>query len=288
MAGRANPAVLSNDGRTLGGALVPLAVGKDTTILAATDIICRRRGRVVLNRVSVRVAAGELLGLVGANGAGKSSLLEALAGQLAVEGGSIRLEDRDLRTYTGKALARVISVVPQQLPSAGTFTVDDVTLMGRYPYLSSFQAETARDRRITRLALRHAGVLHLRERQVSTLSGGERQLVFIARALAQDPQVLLLDEPTANLDWPHETRLFRLIAHLTGRGVAVVAAIHDLELASRHCDRLVLLEGGAIVATGTPAEVLTPKHLEAAFRVRAEVRPDPTGRGVVLRTEAPT
>jgi iron complex transport system ATP-binding protein len=238
---------------------------------------------VVLDRVSVRIAAGELLGLVGANGAGKSSLLAALAGQLALDGGSIRLGDVDLRTFTGKALARVIGVVPQHVPSAGAFSVDDVALMGRYPHLSPFQTETVRDHRIARRALRRAGVLHLRQRQVSTLSGGERQLVFIARALAQDPRVLLLDEPTANLDWRHQARVFRLIAHLTRRGVAVVAAIHDLELASRHCHRLALLDNGSIVTAGTPEEVLTPRHLETAFGVRALVRADPVGRGLVLR-----
>lgn len=261
-----------------------LAPGRAGTILAANDVVCRRGTRVVLNRVSVHVAAGELLGLVGANGAGKSSLLAALAGQLALHSGSIRLGDVDLRTYTGKALARVIGVVPQQLPSTGTFCVDDVALMGRYPYLSPFQRETVRDHRIAQRALRCTGVLHLRQRQVSTLSGGERQLVFIARALAQDPRVLLLDEPTANLDWRHQARLFRLIEHLTKRGIAVVAAIHDLELASRHCHRLALLENGSVVTTGAPEEVLTPRHLEAAFGVRALVRPDPAGPGVVLRT----
>jgi iron complex transport system ATP-binding protein len=262
---------------------VPIALGK-APVLRGNDIVCRRGAFMVLNRVSVNVAAGELLGLVGANGAGKSSLLAALAGQLALASGSIRLGDVDLRTFTGRALARVIAFVPQELPWAGTFLVDDVALMGRYPYLSPFQAETARDQRITQRALRRTGVLHLRQRQVSTLSGGERQLVFIARALAQDPRVLLLDEPTANLDWRHQARLFRLIAYLTKRGIAVVAAIHDLELASRHCHRLALLERGSVVTTGAPEEVLTPRHLEAAFGVRALVRPDPVGPGVVLRT----
>jgi ABC-type cobalamin/Fe3+-siderophores transport system ATPase subunit len=263
---------------------VPLALNKAATILAATDVVCRRGTRVVLNRVSVRVAAGELLGLVGANGAGKSSLLAVLAGQLAFDDGSIRLGGVDLRTYTGKALARVIGVVPQQLPSAGMFSVDAVALMGRYPYLSTFQAETVSDRRIARRALRRVGVSHLHQRQVSTLSGGERQLVFIARALAQHPRVLLLDEPTANLDWRHQARLFRLIAHLTTRGVAVMAAIHDLELASRHCHRLALLANGSVVTTGIPEDVLTPRHLEAAFGVRVLVQPDPLGPGVILRT----
>jgi iron complex transport system ATP-binding protein len=159
--------------------------------------------------------------------------------------------------------------------------------MGRYPYMSPFQAETARDRRIARRALRRTGVIHLRQRQVSSLSGGEQQLVFLARALAQDPRVLLLDEPTANLDWRHQARLFRLIAHLTRRGIAVAAAMHDLELASRHCNRLALLANGAVVAAGNPEQVLTPLHLETAFGVRALVRPDPAGRGLVLRTIDP-
>jgi iron complex transport system ATP-binding protein len=255
-----------------------------SAILTANDVVCRRGTRLVLNRVSMRVASGELLGLVGANGAGKSSLLAALAGQLTLDGGSIRLGDRDLRAYTGKTLARVIGVVPQLLPSAGTFSVNDLVLMGRYPHLSSFQTETVGDHRFARRALRCTGVLHLSQRQISTLSGGERQLVFIARTLAQGPRVLLLDEPTANLDWRHQARLFRLIAHLTKRGIAVVAAIHDLELASRHCHRLALLANGSVVVSGTPEEVLTPIHLETAFGVRALVRPDPAGPGVVLRT----
>ena len=241
----------------------------------------------VLEQFSLEVKAGIFTGIVGPNGSGKSTLIRALSRALKPVVGAVFLDHHDL--YAGRSArdsARTIAVVPQDTSVSLDFSVRDVVRMGRAPHLPRrpFAAETAGDERIVTDALDAAGVTALADRAVTTLSGGERQRVLFARALAQQPAILLLDEPTASLDLRHQAEtlcLARDLAHTEGK--AVLAVLHDVNLAAAYCDRLVLLSDGRVAASGTPAEVLTAEHLGAVYGARVWVRPNPvTGRPLVL------
>lgn len=253
-----------------------LPVNNGRALLRAEDVRCRLDGADILRGASLSVRAGELVGLIGPNGAGKSSLLRVVSGLWPISGGTVTLLDRPLRDYPPRRVAQVVAQVPQITALDFPFTVRQVVLMGRSPHLSRFALESAQDRALADEALRRTGTLDLAERLIGTLSGGERQRVLIARALTQQPRLLLLDEPTANLDLLHELSILALVRGLVDEGdLGAVAALHDLELAARACGRLVLLHEGAVLADGSPAEVLTPALLRAAYGVEARPFADP-------------
>ncbi len=232
----------------------------------------------VLMGVDFGVRAGELVGLIGPNGAGKSTLLKLLGGQWSPTSGDILLEGRPLARFSARDIARRVAHVPQSTALSFPFTVREVVLMGRSPHLSRFQIESARDRAIAERALQATNAAYLADRLVTTLSGGEAQRIILARALAQEPKVLLLDEPTSNLDVKHQLEIMALArtqAHQQGLGV--VAAVHDLGHAARYCDRLVLLVCGRIIADGAPDAVLTREKLRYAFGIEAQLYRDPYG-----------
>lgn len=247
-------------------------------LLQAEGVSCRLGDVEILRQVTFQLAAGELVGLVGPNGAGKSTLLRVLGGLLTTGvQGRIALLGRPLSTYSPREVARLIAHVPQATALDFPFTVRDIVLMGRSPHLGRFQLEGPRDRTIAEWAMRTADVLPFGGRLVSTLSGGERQRVLIARALAQEPAILLLDEPTSNLDIKHQLALLEMVRSLAHRdGLGVVAAIHDLPLAARFCDRIVLLTQGRVVAAGRPDQVFTPARLAQVFGVEVSVEREPT------------
>jgi iron complex transport system ATP-binding protein len=233
-------------------------------------------GADILRGVSMQVRPGEMLGLIGPNGAGKTTLLKLLGGLMKPIGGAILLEGRPLSRWTPREVARVIASVAQGAGSEFAFTAREIVLMGRSPHLGRFEIEGPRDREIAHKAMQTMGIDSLADRYVTTLSGGERQRVFIARALAQEPRALLLDEPTANLDVRHQLDVLALASRLAHQdGLAVVAAIHDLDLAAEFCDRLVVMSEGAILAEGTPEAALTAEYLSAAFDVLARPYRDP-------------
>lgn len=241
----------------------------------------------ILTEFSLALTPGVFTGMIGPNGSGKSTLVRALSRALRPSQGAVLLEEKDLYTvYSARSSAQTIAVVPQETAVSLDFSVRDIVRMGRAPHLPPrpFASETATDEQIVSDALTSAGVAHLAERAVTTLSGGERQRVLFARALAQQPRVLLLDEPTASLDLRHQAEtltLARSLAHQNG--LAVLAVLHDVNLASAHCDALVLLQNGKIAASGTPAEVLTAENLAAVYGTRVWVRPHPvTKRPLVL------
>jgi iron complex transport system ATP-binding protein len=245
-------------------------------LLLAKGISYRREGRDILRGVTFSVAPGELVGLIGPNGAGKSTLIKVIGGLWSGAEGAITLLDRPLARYSSRQIARVIAQVPQITALDFPFTVQQVVMMGRNPHLGRFELETDRDRRAAEDALRRTQTLDLVDRLIGTLSGGERQRVLIARALTQQPRLLLLDEPTANLDLQHQIGIMDLIRSLIQEdGLGVVAAVHDLELAARFCDRLVLVHQGTVHAEGIPDEVLTPDHIRAAYSVDARPYRDP-------------
>jgi iron complex transport system ATP-binding protein len=239
-----------------------------------------------IRRLDLEIRSFELLAVVGPNGSGKSTLVRSLSRVLRPVGGAILLNGRDLySSHSARSSASEISVVAQTTHVAFEFTVREVVEMGRMPYLPShpFAGPQRVDRDSVEHALSTMAVAHLQDRPVTTLSGGEQQRVMIARALAQEPDVLLLDEPTAHLDIQHQLgvlALCRRLAHKEGKAVLVV--LHDLNLAAAYSDRMALMKGGELVASGTPAEVLSVENIEAAYGTRVWLRNDPaSGRPYV-------
>ena len=252
-------------------------------LIAAEGIDLSIDGVHILRGVSMELRAGELVGLIGPNGAGKTTLLKVLGGLLPPSSGAVHLMGEPLTRRSPREVARAVAYVPQSTLTDFAFTVREVVLMGRSPHLGRFQIEQAHDREIALRAMRQLHVDHLADRLVTTLSGGEHQQVFIARALAQEPRILLLDEPTANLDVKHQLDVLEMAAALAHEeGLGVIAAIHDLNLAAHFCDRLVLLEEGRVLADSAPEAVLTPQNLEDAFEVQAQVYRDPFTQGLRL------
>jgi len=230
----------------------------------------------VIDGVSLALTQGEFLGIIGPNGAGKSTLLRLMCGILKPEQGEVRLFDTKLSVQTPKNLARHIAFVPQETHFALNFTVDDVVMMGRYPYQRPFGREDRKDLEARENAIAAAQVEHLRSRPVNSLSSGERQRVVIARALAQAPRILLLDEPTSHLDLHHQYAIMQLLKRLNTDGLTVVVVHHDLNLASLYCERLVLMHRGRIAATGKPKDLINAQTLIQVYgtTVRIVRHPD--------------
>ena len=225
-----------------------------------------------LRDVSLSVARGSLTGILGPNGCGKTTLLKLLAGIARPHQGDVLLEGRPLRTFGRRDLARRVAVVPQETHPAFDYTALEMALMGRHPHLGAFQLEGAADLDIAMRALEATGTGHLATRAYMTLSGGEKQRVIIASALAQQPDVLLLDEPTASLDLAYQLEIAALLGGLNrDRGVTMVIATHDLNLAASLCNRLVLLRGGELLAEGPTRDVLTRAAVAQLYGVDADV-----------------
>jgi iron complex transport system ATP-binding protein len=237
-------------------------------------------GDDVLAGVSLGAAPGEFVAVAGPNGAGKSTLLRALSRVLRPRLGSVLLDGRDLYALTPRESALAVAVVPQEPALDFEFTAEELVLMGRAPHLGRFQAEGPRDREAVREAMERTGTWELRHRSVLELSGGERRRVYLARAFAQEPRVLLLDEPTTHLDLGFQAQFLRMVRALRrDRGVAVVASLHDLNVAAEHADRILLLVGGKPRASGRPAEVLKESVLREAYGAEVLVRPHPESGG---------
>lgn len=250
--------------------------------LAARDLAIELGGTSILHGLTAHARSGEFVGLIGPNGAGKSTLLRALAATLPPSAGEVRLDGAVIGSLAPRQLAMVVAAVPQNTTLTFAFTAAEVALLGRHPHLRRFAVEGDTDLRIARDALARTGMAAFADRSFPSLSGGERQLVLLAKALAQQPRILLLDEPISALDIRHQLAVLQLVAALTEAGVVAVAALHDLNLAARFCTRLVLMAGGRVLADGTPAEVLTPDALGAAYGVRVAVRTDPDTAALVV------
>lgn len=240
--------------------------------------------RPVLSGVSLEVTRGAIVGILGPNGSGKTTLLGVLAGTRRPSSGRITLDGRPLGAFTRRELAARIAVVPQETHLAFDYTVMEMVLMGRHPHLGLFEVEGPADIATARDALVAVGAAHLDDRDFMTLSGGEKQRVVIAAALAQATDVLLLDEPTSSLDLGAQLEIAHLLARLNAeRGVTIVVSTHDLALASGICRELVLLRHGTVVAAGPTADVLTGDNVRALYDVDADVHVHPaTGHLVVV------
>ena len=230
-------------------------------------------GSFSLCDVSVTIQRGSLTGLLGPNGCGKTTLLKLMAGVLRPHEGTIALNGRALDGISRRQLARQIAVVPQETHPAFDYSVLEMVLMGRHPHLGAFRLEGPEDIAIAHDSLSATGTSHLTRRPYMTLSGGEKQRVVIASALAQKPDVLLLDEPTASLDLAYQMEVASLLRRLNhDRGVSMVLATHDLNLAASVCDSLVLMRSGRVLAHGPTSEVLTADMIQRLYDVEADVQ----------------
>jgi iron complex transport system ATP-binding protein len=231
--------------------------------------------KTILHQITFEVEKGTFFGVIGPNGSGKTTLLKTLSRVLQTENGVIYIGKRELATFSSRELAREIGVVPQDSDIHFDFTVRDIIMMGRHPYVERFSSETLEDLDIVRHAMAVTNTEKFAERSIKEISGGERQRVIIARALAQEPRVLLLDEPTSHLDISHQMEILNIIRNLKGE-VTIVAVFHDLNLAADYCDRLILMKEGRIASIGTPAEVLNREHLKMVFDINAVVKQNPS------------
>ncbi|HEX9926105.1 MAG TPA: ABC transporter ATP-binding protein [Anaerolineae bacterium] len=250
--------------------------------LEARSLVCAYQAnaqQIILHDVDMALYPGELVGLIGPNGAGKTTLLRALARLLPPKSGQVLLDGRDIWRLSVRQMARRVGRVPQSANAAWPYAIEHVVRMGRYPHRGWLAPHNQRDLSAVEEALDCMVLKPLRNRAFNTLSGGEQQRVLIARALAQEPRVLLLDEPIANLDINHQLQVLTLVRdRVRHQQLAAVLAIHDLELAARFCDRLILLNQGRIWAAGLPAEVLQVDHLRNVFGVKAQLYRDPLGQ----------
>jgi iron complex transport system ATP-binding protein len=236
-------------------------------ILETREVTARYRGakQPALDRVNCGVSEAQLVAVVGPNGSGKTTLVRVMTGLLAAEQGMVLIQGRPVAAWRRSALARVLGVVSQREEVVFPLRVDETVMLGRYARLGALAAPSADDRAAVQAALERCDVAHLLDRSVDSLSGGEWQRVRIARALVGEPRALVLDEPTASLDVRHEMELFELIRHLVEDGLAGLVITHHLNLAARFADRMVLLSGGAVIAEGTPREVLQGETLSRVF-----------------------
>jgi iron complex transport system ATP-binding protein len=242
----------------------------------------RLGGTPVLRGVTLSLGAGEVLTLAGPNGAGKTTLFRVASRVLRPDAGHVRVFGRPLESLSRRELARELAVVPQDAAIAFPFSAAEVVLMGRSPHLGPLGFEGERDVALARDAMARVGIEHLAPRAMPGLSGGERQLVLLARALAQDPRILLLDEPTAHLDLRHRVQVMEQVRAFAAHGGSALIVSHDLGLAAQGCDRLALLAAGELRAAGPPREVLRRDLLRDVFGVAADLVESPGGAIVVL------
>ena len=234
--------------------------------LEARDLAVRYgNSGLALDGVSCAVRRGRFLAVVGPNGSGKTTLVRALSGLVRLERGEVRVEEKPLAQWTRPALARILAVVPQGEEVAFPLRVDETVMLGRYARLGPFAAPGAADRAAVADALVRCDVAAFAGRTIDSLSGGEWQRVRLARALAQEPRVLVLDEPTTSLDVRHEMELFELVRRLVNEGLAGLVITHHINLAARFADRMILLSGGRVAAEGPPSEVLRRETLRGVF-----------------------
>ena len=240
--------------------------------------------RTILSDISLKINSGQIVGIIGPNGSGKSTILKALCGLLRPNAGRVSLDGSDLAHISRESVARQIGVVPQAPLLPESFTVLETVLMGRYPHLGLLHSESKKDLDIACRAMERTNVQSLAHRRVGQISGGERQRVLIARVLAQEPHFLILDEPTTHLDIQHQLEIMELVRSLADSGLGVVEAVHDVSLAGRFCDRLILLKEGHIFKEGTPQAVVTPDNIEQVFGVMAMVYGDLASGLLVVNT----
>jgi iron complex transport system ATP-binding protein len=252
------------------------------SVLEARNASVRRGGRTIFGPASVRIGAGEMTALIGPNGSGKSSLLRLLAGLWRPQDGEMLIDGKAIHGLPRREIARRVAFVPQETQIDFAFTVGEVLAMGRYAHRGRFSPQSKIDHAAINSAASYCDITHLIDRAINTLSGGERQRVLIARSLVVEPEFILLDEPTANLDIHHALDVLQLCESLSCQGKTVIVATHDFNLVTRYVTRLILLQGGILIAEGSREDVLGPETIREVFRVEAETISTKTGQPVYV------
>ncbi len=247
-------------------------------LLSVKNIFCGYGGDPVLKDVSFHTNFGEFIGIVGPNGSGKTTLLRAIAGLIKPSAGAISINGKELKAMGRREVSKNVAFVAQLMEPTPGFSVSDIVLLGRTPYLDRFAFEDEEDYKIAKWAIEELKIENLEDRDIASLSGGEFQRVAIARALAQEPKLLLLDEPTSHLDLRFQLKILRLLRRLR-ESRSIIATFHDLNQAARFCRKVVLLKKGEVVAFGHPDEVLTSDNIWNTYRVKMDIRKNPkTGK----------
>ncbi len=240
-----------------------------SVIMQLRDVSFARGSRAVIQSVNLTLHSGQFIGLIGPNGTGKSTLLRIMARLLKPDEGFIELNGVLLKNMSDIEVAKAVTYMPQSTVLEYEFTVEQIVQMGRHPHRKKWQGTQKEDLRITNMAMELTGIMHLKKRLITTLSGGERQLVFLARSIAQQSQVILLDEPTSDLDIYHQVQICEVIEQLVQEGKTVIAAIHDINLAARYCDRVLLLHNGSIIGYDEPGKIITAENILRVFQTNA-------------------
>ena len=251
-------------------------------MLGVKDLAFGFPGRTVGSDVSFTLGAGEVMCVLGPNGGGKTTLFRTLLGLLAPHGGIITLEEKDLQTFSRAEIARRVGYVPQGHSAYFAYTVREFVLMGRTAHLGAFASPAKKDALVADRAMQSLGIADLADKPVTEISGGERQLALVARALAQEPRLLVLDEPTASLDFGNQVRVLEKISALASSGLAVLFASHDPDHAFLCAQRALLLAEGRVLEIGAPRDVIRPDTLERMYRVSVQVMPLPGGMHTCL------
>jgi iron complex transport system ATP-binding protein len=255
----------------------------EKALFSVNNIIFRYVHHTAIDDLTFTVNQGEFMGVIGPNGAGKSTLLRLLAGFLKPSEGSIAFSQRNLNEYDRKELARNIATLPQLTDIPFSYTVEDFILMGRYPHAQNGFFYGKKEVEFVHDVMDTMEISHLRERRIDTLSEGERQKIFLSQCIAQDPKVLLLDEPVSHLDIRHQIQTLDVLEKLHGEGLTIIMVLHDLNLASEFCTRVMLISKGRIKSDGDPRSVLTFENIEEAYDTVVIVKENPlTGKPFVV------
>ena len=248
-------------------------------ILEIKNLVCGYVEKEIIKQVSFSAKEGEFLGIIGPNGSGKTTLLRSITGLLKYWEGEVLYNGRNISKIPLREFAQNVAVLPQILNINFSFTVQQLVLMGRYPYLKKFQSISKKDLDIAKNSMSLTDISHLTERRVGELSGGEWQRVLIAQALTQEPKLLLLDEPTTHLDITHQIETLDLIKKLNKeKNLTIIVVLHDLNMASEYCEKIIMLENGEIYIEGTPEEVLTYKNIEEVYKTIVVVIENPVSK----------
>lgn len=248
----------------------------DEVVIETKNLNWAYNGIKVLNDVSIDIRFGTFTGILGPNGAGKTTLLKLILNLLQVEKDSILIRGTDIISYSRKELAKIEAYVPQNVKIDFNFTVEQVVMMGRTPFLGRFERESRKDIQIAEWAMKETGVQKLKDKLITHLSGGELQRVVIARALTQEPVILALDEPTSHLDIHHQINILSILRSLAKReGLTIVAVLHDVNHALEYCDNLFLMDQGKIVKSGSPEKVITPEIMKDVYNLNVNITKNP-------------